>query len=105
MRVKADDRSIISEISTMNENAAAKKKAAARAALSSSSNSGNNNSSNTKATYANTDGYFVYTNSGWRGVDAASEDAERIDTEFPTTFYDIAWFYANVIDYVRVAMW
>jgi hypothetical protein len=90
----------------MNENAAAKKKAAARAALSNSSNRSSSSSKNsTKATYANTDGYFVYTNSGWRGVEAASEDAERIDTEFPTTFYDIAWFYANVIDYVRVVMW
>jgi hypothetical protein len=80
---------------TMNE---AKKKAMGASSSSTTTNV-------KKGTYANTDGYFVYTNSGWRGVEASSEDAERIDTEFPTTFYDIAWFYANVIDYVRVVMW
>ena len=58
----------------------------------------------TSATYAQTDGFFVYTSSKWRDADANSDAARRIEAEFPTTFYDIAWYYANVIDYARAKL-
>lgn len=59
----------------------------------------------TNSTFAQTDGFFVYTSSKWRDADASSDAARRIEAEFPTTFYDIVWYYANVIDYARVLMW